>query len=186
MQADFFVFDLPKNIIDPAKNVIISKFSDAGWDSHNIFLTEHSSISKLKKHLCDTIEQFMIEAQIDDKNNLYILGWLNHLQPGQFIQEHFHSLEKNNFFSCNVSLDDYSTKTSFYVPWIDRYGDIFCVSNENGKSCLFPSWLWHSVENNNSQRFTLGIDFYTEKRMEEYFKNEHNHSPAPIQNAVPL
>lgn len=184
IRADFYKFTLDALLIDKLRERLLIFFKNSDWNSHNIFSLNDSAINEFKDILKTHLLSFCKAADIQINQPIYILGWLNCLKPNETIKTHFHSLETLNFFSCNVSLDEYDTSTSFYVPWIDRYGDILQVSNSKGQCCIFPSWLWHSVEKNKDVRYSLGIDFYTQERINDYFSREHDISPAPIQFAI--
>jgi len=185
MQADFYKFQLDSNL---TKKILLDlknkNLNNDDWNTYNIFSFDDNSIKNLKNSLLENLFVFLNDADINIPKKIYALGWLNILKPKDTIAEHFHSLEKNNFFSCNVSLDNYNSVTTFHLPWADRYGDIIEIENLKGSSFIFPSWLWHGVYNVDKERYSLGIDFYTQERISDYFEKEHDKNPAPIQYAT--
>ena len=139
---------------------------DVDWTSYNIFddAKDHECIRRLAKQIHLNTGQFNENGWT--KNNLWINGWVNVLYENESIAPHFHSAEKESYYSCNVSLDDYNSKTIFYPPWGDRNGHIISIDNTKGAGMLFPQWLWHEVPPiTDSVRYTLGIDIHTDEMM---------------------
>jgi len=187
LQADFYIFDIDVEIIDSLfKFLSKTSIKNEDWNTYNLFTFDDLSVDQFKTNVVKNFKIFCKEANIDFPDKLFGLCWLNILEPNENLNTHFHSLETNSFFSCNVSLGHYTSTTSFHLPWADRYGDYIEIQNCKGGACIFPSWLWHGVYNNTEKRYTLGIDFYTEDRIKDYFLREHNNAPAPIQFAIPI
>ena len=102
----------------------------------------------------------------EKRNDLWINGWVNILHKHDNINPHFHSAEKESYYSCNISLNNYNSKTLFYPPWGDRNGHIIVQDNGKGQGMFFPQWLWHEVPPiDDPIRYTLGIDIHTDEMM---------------------
>lgn len=155
------------------------------WKDYNIFKSEDPSIKKVAQQIHMEVSQFNENAF--KRKDLWINGWFNILECHDSIKPHFHSAEKYSYFSGNICLGDYNTKTIFYPPWGDRTGHTIEMENKKGYGMFFPSWLWHEVPTSLEDiRYTLAFDIHTQDGMDDYWQNQHDKDPAPIQRSVKL
>ena len=171
-------FTLSKTLTDEVLEHVMQMDLEA-WDSYNLFDTDVDCIRQLAKKLHYEAGQFNRYGEI--RNDLWINGWVNLLHKNDSIKPHFHSAEKNSYYSCNISLDNYTSKTLFYPPWGDRHGHIIEQENIKGRGMFFPQWLWHEVPPIEDEiRYTLGIDIHTDEMM------ENHDTTAPITRSIKL
>lgn len=162
-----FILENVDEVLDYCLNL---KVENDDWDKYNLFNSNDKPIKDMALQIHKEISCFNKNNEI--RNDLWINGWFNIIKYGESIAPHFHSAEKESYYSCNISLQNYSTKTLFYPPWGDRHGHIIAIDNSKGKGMFFPQWLWHEVPTSNEKiRYTLGIDIHTDAMMEKHDPN---------------
>lgn len=156
-------FTLSEELTDSVRHFVMG-LGEREWDGYNLFDEKEDCIKELAKVLHHEVGQFNHYAEVRD--DLWINGWVNLLFENDSINPHFHSAEKESYYSCNISLDNYISKTVFYPPWGDRNGHIIVQDNVKGRGMFFPQWLWHEVPPiKDPVRYTLGIDIHTDEMM---------------------
>lgn len=159
MQVHNHEFHLTSKLTDEIREYV-SDFKDKPWDSYNLFDEDADCIKKLAEIIHNEVSQFNHYGE--KRYDLYINGWVNVLWKWDSIKPHWHSAEKNSYYSCNISLDNYKSKTLFYPPWGDRNGHVIEMENNKGQGWFFPAWLWHEVPTiEDEERFTIGLDIHT-------------------------
>jgi len=159
-----------QNVDDVLNHCLNLSVQNDDWDKYNLFSSNEKPIKLMAEQLHYEVSKFNRNDQV--RKDLWINGWFNIIYKGESIAPHFHSAETESYYSCNVSLDNYNTRTLFYPPWGDRYGHVISVENSKGKGMFSPQWLWHEVpESNEDIRYTLGIDIHTDAMMINHDKN---------------
>ena len=158
------------------------------WTEYNIFSRKEFVVGLLSDRIYQVYTDYMIELKKDPlpKDKLWIRGWGIKLNEDEDIPHHAHSFHENTYLSGNISLSNLDTTTDYYFPYIGWYFKYWELENKFGKMVLFPSWLEHKVQPNNTGevRFSLGFDMFTEHTM-KYISDNRNYSSV-LQNIIML
>ncbi len=160
-----------------------SKFLSAAnwkslWTKYNLFTWHHSVFKILRDLIYDSYVEYCeaLEFPVLDRKDIWIRGWFTRLENGQEIGMHSHALHENAFVSGNMSLHNLNpwTTTDYWIPLFSLYHGYFHVKNEPGVVTLFPSWLQHRVDKNQSAkvRYTLAFDLFNEYNFKYIRKTE--------------
>ena len=160
-----------------------SKFLSAAnwkslWTKYNLFTWSHSVFKILRDRIYDSYDEYCKGVDIKplDRKDIWIRGWLARVESGQSIGMHSHALHENAFVSGNMSLHSLNpyTTTDYWIPLFSLYHGYFQVKNEPGVVTLFPSWLQHRVDTNQSSkvRYTLAFDLFNEYNFKYIRKTE--------------
>lgn len=145
---------------------ILSRRSDTDWTQQNYFLQDDIGIG-LMDILASMYSQYAYELRWALPDGIWIRGWYNIIKPGQSLPLHHHSIHENTFLSGNMLLTDSNVPTEYDIPLYSTYGGTFKPPSTAGTVTLFPSWVEHKVETNESEhdRIALAWDLYTEQAM---------------------
>ena len=158
------------------------------WTEYNIFSRKEFVVGLLSDRIYQVYTDYMIELKKDPlpKDKLWIRGWGVKLNEDEEIPHHAHSFHENTYLSGNISLSNLDTTTDYYFPYIGWYFDYWELENKFGKMVMFPSWLEHKVQPNNTGevRFSLGFDMFTEHTI-DYISDNRNYSSV-LQNIIML
>ena len=112
------------------------------------------------------------------KDKLWIRGWGVRIEPGDYLNHHAHAFHENTYLSGNLSISNLDTTTDYFFPYLGWYFGYWKVKNVPGKMALFPSWLEHKVDKNNTGqvRFSLGFDIFTEQSISYIRENRNENS----------
>jgi len=137
-----------------------SMFQGKKWDEYNYFKDDPVSFMEI---LASIYSQYCAELKTPLPEGLYIRGWYNVLRPGEYLPVHHHSIHENTFLSGNLLLTDSKIPTEYTVPLYSTYGGNFKPPSKAGTITIFPSWVEHKVETNESDhvRISLAWDLYT-------------------------
>ena len=99
-------------------------------------------------------------------------------QTGEKLETHCHAFHENTYLSGNVSLSDLGTTTDYWFPSLSLYFDWWRCPNKLGSITLFPSWLEHRVEPNDTGelRYSIGFDLFTEHTFRYIQENRKENS----------
>lgn len=139
----------------------------------NIF--SRPEYNKLKKSVLIYVNDYITSNKIDiDISNCELDGWVNISNKFDYQEYHNHSNPKNilsgNIFINSDEKQKYG-RLVFYNPFSNliRYSRLDCnnssftekyfIKPEIGKVVIFPSWLNHSVEHNDSEVTRITISF---------------------------
>ena len=163
---------------------ILSRRSDAHWAKQNYFLHDDFGISFMEI-LASMYSQYAYELRYAMPEGLWIRGWFNIIKPGESLPLHHHSIHENTFLSGNLLLTDSKIPTEYHIPGYSTYGGNFKPPSTAGTVTLFPSWVEHKVETNESDhdRIALAWDIYTEVSM-IYCRD--NNPENEMMNSVPF
>ena len=158
------------------------------WTEYNIFSRKEFVVGLLSDRIYQVYTDYMIELKKDPlpKDKLWIRGWGIKLNEDEDIPHHAHSFHENTYLSGNISLSNLDTTTDYYFPYIGWYFKYWELENKFGKMVLFPSWLEHKVQPNNTGevRFSLGFDMFTEHTMN--YVSDNRNSSSVLQNIIML
>lgn len=136
------------------------------WAMYNIFDWDNQDIKQLANNIYESYFSFMelLKANPLPKDKLWIRGWAVVLTDEEKLETHCHAFHENTYLSGNVSLSDIGTTTDYWFPTLSLYFDWWRCPNKLGSITLFPSWLEHRVEPNDTGklRYSIGFDLFTE------------------------
>tara|TARA_B100000963_G_scaffold361035_1_gene394497 strand:- start:2292 stop:2972 length:681 start_codon:yes stop_codon:yes gene_type:complete len=165
-----------------------NKFSRDNWTQYNIFCMTDFVVAILSDRIYQIYEEYAFELNQKPvpKHKLWIRGWGVTLEDGKGIDHHSHAFHENSFLSGNISLSDLDTTTDYLFPYLGWYFGYWKLKNKLGQLTLFPSWLEHKVDINNTGkvRFSLAFDIFTEHTI-NYVSNNRTNSSA-LQNTIRL
>lgn len=155
---------------------------DTDWDSYNIFTEDNDDWHNLRYQLAQNIGK--LEGY--KVGEWWVNGWVNKLEPGDSINMHFHSAEMHRGWTAVLYFEDGETPTILYPPWGDRFEGPVEVIPKKGLLMFCPQWLWHEVPPSRDQttRYTLGIDIYSQQAMDHYWAEIHPKDPSAQQHAT--
>ena len=180
--------DLPYQIISEIEDRKLGYYDGEEWKTYNVFSWTSPWVKQLSEAIWETYLRYTnsIEVETYDKDKVWIRGWVVKLDPGQGLKIHSHSLHENTFLSGNLSLSENNTTTDYWIPLFSLYHGMFRFENHPGSMVLFPSWLQHGVDENNSGkvRYSLAFDMFSEHTI-NYVRANRNKSEE-IQNNILL
>lgn len=161
------------------RNIETDIIKNHRWTDYNIFDWDDGVVNSLVERIYQSYVEYSTELCYDivPKNKIWIRGWGVLIKPGEFLKHHSHSFHENTFLSGNISLTDIPTTTDYFFPYMGWYFGYWKCKNVPGNMVLFPSWLEHRVDRNetNVNRFSIAFDLFTEPSM-EYVSNNRNES----------
>jgi hypothetical protein len=182
-----------KNIISK-KLHLLDKYDKtySYWDKKNIFveMKDDDTMKNIKKCIKNSYKKF-VKSVNGKEQDVYINGWLNIMNNGENknLTGHNHGDHENVYLSGNLVLTDIvNSKTLFAIPNISNPTQYHLheVINSKGHYNLFPSWLYHWVENvEEDLRIVLGFDLILKKAIDYYWKHNSQHN-YPIKRAIKL
>ena len=137
---------------------------------YNIFHYQNECIDDLYHSLKKEFIKFL-EHMNKPLRKTYIHGWGNVIRKGYNISKHAHTdanIEnmpmEYAYLSGSMCLYAENTKTSYKNPYI--FEDFFPIDNVIGQNILFPSYIMHMTDFNNSDipRVSLAYDIITQEQ----------------------
>lgn len=143
---------------------------DEPWQSRQD-LHLHPDFQELVGHVHDAVENALAYLKVADCTFQFTGGWANMGPPGAAHKLHSHA---NNFLSCvyYVSAEKGANTINFHDPRLQNQVVIPVVTErtvenaetvnmnvEEGMLLLFPSWLPHSVDPNESSALRISVSF---------------------------
>jgi len=145
----------------------------ARYTFYNLFSLKNVSkeIETIKKFIKKNVKELLLQSNINDLNDLWIICWFNVLRKGEQIARHSHySLTKahESFVSGHFCVNAFNTNT-FYKDIGDT--NELKVKNEIGQLSLFPSYIshWSDKHEGEEVRITIAFDVYFKK---EFIRNK--------------
>ena len=192
LDVSFYIDNLQSSIVDDLLSLIrtnnLGSYDDDVWKTYNIFSYASASVKTLSNFIWSMYSQYCDQLQVESlsKDQIWIRGWAIKLENDQGLKMHSHSLHENTFLSGNISLTQNNTTTDYWIPLFSLYHGPFMCENIPGKICLFPSWVQHGVNPNQSGsvRYSVGFDMFTEHTMNYIHENRIGNSE--IQNIILL
>lgn len=189
LDTPIWIDHIDRRIIDEVLEVVKSKeslYKNNQWEHYNIFLWEEECISVLKLAVKEIYLKFLNELNLPPEKSVYVNSWVFPQKKGQKLRMHTHAIHENAYLSANIVLTDNKTTTDFDIPYISVEHGLFSVENSSGKVTIFPSYLPHKVDTlDDDFRYTIGIDFITERGI-ECFKKNSNNPASPLYRATLL
>ena len=186
--VDIISLDFTKTLLDYIVSNNYGDHLDDAWKTYNIFDTNVESLRTLRELIWCMYREYCnsIDVESYPRDEIWIRGWALRLEEGEGVPVHSHSLHENTFVSGNISLTKNNTTTDYWIPLFSLYHGSFRCSNEPGKVALFPSWVQHSVQSNQSGmvRYSLAFDMFS-KTTFDYLKANNFEDPI-ISLSVPL
>jgi hypothetical protein len=161
---------------------ILSQNPNTPWYEQNYF---QEDVYGLLDILESMYTQFAHQIVYEMPTGIWIRGWFNVLKPGEALPIHHHSIHENTFLSGNMLLTDSKIHTEYVIPGYSTYGGNFRPMPKAGTVTLFPSWVEHKVNTNESDddRIALAWDLYTTEAMmycKEYDPNNEMMLSVPF------
>lgn len=158
-----YALDLKSKI----KSEIVSNRN--GWQSPSFNSTEHYQIKKVVDEISKRLELIYKNLDISRKPKLANY-WININGPTSYNERHNHTL---SFFSCVyyvavpknsgdfiIERDD---ESKFFLQYFEKENEhsaqAFMIEPTESQILIFPSWVYHSVGQNNSQDDRISIAF---------------------------
>ena len=161
------------------EDVISNKMLE-DWTTYNIIDWDDQVIKNLADQIYQTYVEYITELCYDviPKNKLWIRGWGVRIEPDDRLMHHAHAFHENTYLSGNLSLSNLDTTTDYLFPYLGWYFGYWKVKNIPGTMTLFPSWVEHMVNTNDTKqvRFSLGFDLFTEQSISYISKNRNKNS----------
>ena len=139
---------------------------------YNLFDFDYQVVRDLKDHIAAQYEDYVNELHFPIEK-CYVHGWVNILRTGQRIGAHHHSDAHCNapgesaYVSGNVCISAENTKTYYSSPYCQQ--NAAGLNNNPGDMFLFPSFIIHRTDKNESQepRISYAFDIIVEKIYKE-------------------
>jgi hypothetical protein len=158
------------------KNIPPANPQDPDWMTgrlwnYNFLDLDYEEIRNLKSWIA---EQYVIyrESIGAPKQKVYIQCWVNILRNnGRRIVPHHHAdghsstvnaPQEYSYLSGNLCIQTRNTSTWFQSPFLNQH--VTPIPNIDGEMILFPSWMVHWTDTNQSDepRITISFDIITE------------------------
>lgn len=192
LDVSLYIDFLDPSTSDDLLNFVLSEkigsHNDDLWKRYNIFSHHDPFIKSLRDKIWEMYIDYCASLEVEsyEMNEVWIRGWAIKLENGQSLNMHSHSLHENTFLSGNISLTENSTSTDYWIPLFSLYHGPYQCENIPGKICLFPSWVQHGVNANQSGkvRYSVGFDMFTKHTMNYVQENRTENSET--QNTILL
>lgn len=176
LYVDDFGDILSNNLLGLIKEKNVGPYKDKAWEKYNLFAWDDSSVKHLRNKIWDMYLKYCesIDAESYSREYIWIRGWAVRLEANEDIGMHSHSLHENTFVSGNMSLTENNTTTDYWIPLFSLYHGTFQCKNHPGRIALFPSWVQHGVNPNQSGevRYSLAFDLFTQKSIDYVYETE--------------
>ena len=186
--VDDISLDFTKTLLDYIISNDLGDHLNDAWKTYNIFDTNLESLRSLREIIWCMYQDYCksIDVESYPRDEIWIRGWALRLEEGEEVPVHSHSLHENTFVSGNMSLTQNYTTTDYWIPLFSLYHGSFKCQNEPGRVALFPSWVQHSVQPNQSGvvRYSLAFDMFS-KTTFDYLEKNNSEDPI-ISLSVPL
>ena len=180
-KSKFANFDELKNVSLEKEKYILDNYKPRGrgneyWvtnrkDNYSMFdfENEYPVLKQFKKEIKNSYENYCKELKIPVKD-VYISCWLNVVRKGsQHITQHNHAdahlnvPEYHSYVSGHICIQATGTRTYYKNPYIQTHS--IGIVNVPGEMYLFPSWVDHWADPNQSEepRITIAFDIVTEE-----------------------
>jgi hypothetical protein len=131
------------------------------FSSVNFF--KFSELDYLKEKIKQSINIFLPNIGINDFNDtVYGQCWANVMRENQEMTKHQHSTNNHSFLSGHLVIKPIPKSYTYYCHRYNTEEKHFS-KNIPGKLTLFPSWLEHGVNTNNSEERTV-ISFNADRK----------------------
>ena len=157
------------------------------WNSYNVLTSNHDYIIKLLCEIKQRYIKFTETYGVETKTDVWINGWFNLLKNGASLGKHYHAIHNNAYLSGTVILTGGTSNTIIHPPHSENMEvfDDIKISSIKNRLIFFPQWVYHSVENNEDYRISIGFDIHTNDSM-EYYKKHNSNIEYPIKNSIRL
>lgn len=176
MWSDNISMEFSQKILSDIKTI---EDSLGDWKTYNIFSwkNEFNFVHKLMLLLKSMYISYMNEIEYPEPDKIFIRGWMNILNPGDYLPLHSHSFHENTFVSGNILLNNSEVSTEYVIPNYSSYYGNYRAKKREGSTLLFPSWVEHLVPEVTRKRYCLAFDFYTEQAIEYAKINSYKEDP---------
>jgi Putative 2OG-Fe(II) oxygenase len=184
--------DVAEKLIDLIEDHKVGPYKNRAWEKYNLFEWSDNTIESLKNKIWEMYLNYCASIDVEpySRDYIWIRGWAVKLEAGDDVGMHSHSLHENTFISGNISLTQNNTTTDYWIPLFSLYHGTFQCENHPGKIVMFPSWVQHGVNPNESGiiRYSLAFDLFTKKSMDYVIetKTENTDLGKVILSSVPL
>lgn len=134
------------------------------------FGDKYPEVTELKTKIYQQYINYIDALGIPNDTIPYVQVWFNVLRKdSRFFSRHHHAHPArigdtvDAYISGNISIRAENTKTYYYSPYIDNQS--VGITNIPGESVLFPSWAYHSTDQNKAElpRLSIAFDIITEE-----------------------
>jgi len=147
------------------------------WETYNIFSWNFDEMKYLAKLIYQTYSSYMTAMGEEPlaRDKVWIRGWAVALEAGQKIDIHCHNITENAYLSGNVSLSNLGSTTDYWFPYLSTYFGWWKSVNTVGSMNMFPAWLEHRVDTqqSNTTRYSIAFDLFTEHTLDFISKNRN-------------
>lgn len=176
LYIDDFGDTLSNKLLDLIKYNNVGVYKNKVWEKYNLFEWDDPSIKDLKNKIWQMYLKYCQSINVESysRENIWIRGWAVKLEENEEIGMHSHSLHENTFVSGNISLTENNTTTDYWIPLFSLYHGTFQCNNKPGRIVLFPSWVQHGVNPNQSGyvRYSLAFDLFTQKSIDYVYETK--------------